>query len=403
MKITRKIKKDFPILSRKINNESLVYLDNSATTQCPLPVIDSISDYYKNHKANVHRGVHTLSEESTQMYEDAKITVAKFINAAPSEIVFIKNETEGANLVAFSFFKKFLKKGDTILLSEFEHHSNILPWTREAKNLGLNVQSIPFNSDFTIDLNKIKEIDFKFLAINHVSNFLGNINPVIEIAKICKQKQAYFFVDGAQAIAHLPVDVKKIGCDFYSISSHKIYGPFGSGALYIRENLVDKMDEFCLGGGMILEVSLNKSSFITGVEKYDAGTPNVADAVAFATALNYFSKLGKENIFKHENEILKYLYNFLSSHKLITVYGPLNLENRAGLVSFNVKNIHSHDLASVLDTEGVAIRSGQHCTMPAHKNLKINSSARASLALYNFKEDVDKLMFAIEKAIKLFS
>lgn len=399
--ITKTIKKDFPVFDRKINNNPLVYLDNSATTQIPTKVINDWVDYYSFHKANVHRGVHKLSEESTDMYENSRLQVAKFLNISKNEVIFVKNATEGANLVAFSFIPKVLKKGDTIMLSEYEHHSNILPWTEIAKVLKLNIKIIPFTEDFKVDFDKLRKESFNFLAINHVSNFLGNVNDIKKVCEICNSKKAYSFIDGAQGISHLPTNLTNIGCDFYTFSGHKIYAPFGTGALFVKEDLLLKMGEFMYGGGMITQVSLSKASYVSGVEKYDAGTPNVGAAVSLASALKYFESKDKSEIFKHEEDVLGYLYEQLKSIKGIEVYGP-PLSSRAGLVSFNLKGIHSHDVASVLDNYGIAVRSGNHCTMPAHKKLNVTASVRASIGIYNFKEDVDILVNAIGSAKKIF-
>lgn len=399
--LNKNIKKDFPVFTRKINGHPLTYLDNSATTQVPTKVINDWVDYYSFHKANVHRGVHQLSEESTDMYDKAREDVAKFLNVSGTEVIFVKNATEGDNLVAFSFIPNVLKKGDTIMVSEYEHHSNILPWTEVSKKLGLNIKTIPFKDDYTIDFEKLKNENFKFLAINHVSNFLGSVNDVSKICEVCKSKGAYSFIDGAQGVAHLPTNLRNIGCDFYTFSGHKIYAPFGTGALFVKEDLLPKMGEFMYGGGMITQVSVNSASYVPGVEKYDAGTPNVGAAVSLASALKYFESVDKKEIFSHEERVLSYLYDSLKSVNGVEVYGP-SLKSRTALVSFNIKGIHSHDVASVLDNYGVAVRSGQHCTMPAHKKLDVTASVRASLALYNFKEDIDALIAAIESAKKIF-
>lgn len=399
--IKQSIKKDFPVLSRIVNNSPLVYLDNSATTQMPKIAIDALVDYYNNHKANVHRGVHTLSEESTEMYEEARVKVAVFINAKPIELILVKNSTEAINIVAASFLQKLLKKGDTIALSEYEHHSNLIPWQIAAKKLGLNTVKIPFNSEYCVDTEALSKLHFNFIAINHVSNFLGNINNIDKICEVAKSKNAYSFIDGAQSIAHKSIDVKKIGCDFFAYSGHKIYGPFGSGGLFVSEKIISNSETFMTGGGMIKEVSFEEASFVDFAEKFDAGTPSIADSISLSRSLKYFLDLGKKNIFSHEELILGNLYEQLLKLPDIEIYGPKNLKNRCALVSFNIKGIHSHDLASVLDSVGVAIRSGQHCTMPAHKKLNIVASARASIGLYNFNEDVEKLIYGIGKAKKL--
>lgn len=398
--ITKNIKKDFPILTRKVGTKRLVYLDNSATTQSPIQVINSLTDYYTNHKANVHRGIHMLSEESTGMYEEARKTVAHFFGVTPNEMIFVRNTTEASNLVAFTFLQT-LKKGSTILFSEFEHHSNLIPWQIAAKQLKLNVKAVPVNDKNELDLEFIKNTDFSFIAINHVSNFLGNINPVSQVVEIAKSKNAFVYIDGAQSVARIPLNFKKLDCDFYSFSGHKIYGPFGIGGLYIKREILEKMPPFMTGGGMIVDVDIKKSSFLSDSEGYDAGTPNVGGAIALGSALHYVSKIGIKEVQKHEHSVLEYLYSSLASMSGLEIYGTKNIKNRAGLVSFNLKGVHSHDLASILDGEGVAIRSGTHCAIPMHKKLNISSSARASLALYNFKEDVDVLVEGIKKAKKI--
>lgn len=399
--ITPKIKTDFPILSRLINGKDLTYLDNSATTQMPKIAIEELSNFYLNHKANVHRGVHTLSEESTSMYENSRKRVANFIGCKDIELIFVKNTTEACNLVASSFLPSLLKKGDTIALSEYEHHSDLLPWQNAAKKLELNIVKIPYNSEFCVDIDGLQKLDFQFLAVNHISNFLGSVNDIAAIADVVKTKKAYIFVDGAQSVAHKSINVKKLNLDFFAFSGHKIYGPFGSGGLYVKESLFQNSQPYMLGGGMIKSVSFDSANYVDFAEKFDAGTPSVADNISLAKSLDYVETVGKKNIFSHEENTLLYLFDSLSKLPDIEVYGPKKIKNRAALVSFNVKGIHSHDLASILDSEGVAIRSGQHCTMPAHTKLGIMASARASLAMYNFKDDIERLILGINKAKKI--
>jgi len=398
--ITKSIKKDFPILSRKVGKKQLVYLDNSATTQSPKVVIDSLTDFYTNHRANVHRGIHMLSEESTVMYEQSRKTIAHFFGVTPSEMVFVRNTTEASNLVAFTFLQT-LKKGSTVMISEFEHHSNLIPWQIACKQLKLNFKTAAVNSEGELDLNFIKNSDFSFIAINHISNFLGNINPVHKIIEIAKEKKAYVYIDGAQAVARVPLNFKKLDCDFYSFSGHKIYGPFGIGGLYVKKQILESMPPFMTGGGMIVDVGIKKSSFLKDSEGYDAGTPNVGGSIALASALDYVTQVGIKEIAKHEHAVLTYMYESLLKVSGVEIYGTKKVSNRAGLVSFNLKGVHSHDLASILDGEGIAIRSGTHCVIPMHKKLNISSSARASLALYNFKEDVDVLIEGVKKSKKI--
>ncbi|PIR43153.1 cysteine desulfurase [candidate division WWE3 bacterium CG10_big_fil_rev_8_21_14_0_10_32_10] len=401
--ITKNIKKDFPILSRRVNGKRLVYLDNSATSQSPKQVIDSLVDYYSNHRANVHRGIHTLSEESTQMYDNARKNIASFLGAKFNEIVFVRNTTEACNLVALSFLPAFLKKGDTIVTTELEHHSNLIPWQIISKTLGLNLKILPISKEGIVDLSLLQKTNYKFLAITQVSNFLGTVNPLDKIIEISHKKGARVFIDGAQGIPHKFMNLRNLNADFYAFSGHKIYAPFGIGVLYISEKLVSTMPPFLTGGGMITQVTTKNADFLDTVEKFDAGTPNIGGAIALSQALNYVKKLGLKNIENHEKQVLEYLLENLLSLNDIEIYGPKDINKRLGLVSFNYKKVHSHDLASILDSEGVAIRSGHHCAMPAHDKLKVLSSARASIGLYNFKEDIDILVYGIKKAKSILS
>ncbi len=403
MYLLKSIKKDFPIFDRRFNGKPLVYLDNSATTQCPKVVIHALTNYYSKYKANVHRGIYALSEESTNIYEKSRRYIANFIGATFNELAFVKNTTEAANLVAYSFVYSNLNKGDTLVVFEFEHHSNFLPWVRVAKNKNLNLKIIRMNKEGSFNLEELKKINFKFLAIQHSSNFLGTVHPLKEVVKIAKSKNAYVFVDGAQAVAHKGVNVKNLDVDFYAFSGHKIYGPFGIGALYIKNSILPKMQPYLLGGGIVENVTIKKFSFIKGPEVLEAGTPNVGGAYAFYKALEYFTNLGKKEIFKHEEKVLNYLLKNLLELSFVTVYGPKNSKNRLGLVSFTVKGVHPHDLATILDAEGIAIRTGHHCAMPAHTFLGISSSARASIGLYNNKDDIDKLILGLKKSYKLFN
>lgn len=398
------LSKDFPILSRKINGKNLVYLDNAATSQTPKQVMDVWVDYYSNHRANVHRGIHTLSEESTEMYENSKKSVAKFIGCKADEVIYVRNATEACNLVAYAFLPLLVKEGDTIVISESEHHSNIIPWQLAAKRLKLNVQVIPLDEKGTLDISVLKDLDYAFIAINQVSNFLGTINPIKEIIELSRKKGAKVFIDGAQGIPHIRTNVTSLDCDFYAFSGHKIYAPFGIGALYIKASILEKAQPFLTGGGMIEEVYVDNATFLPGAEMFDAGTPNVGGSIALGAAIEYFITNNKDDVlYAHEEEILDYLLSSLSSDSDIEIYGPQESSKRAGLVSFNVKKVHSHDLSSILDTEGIAVRSGHHCTMPAHIKMDIPASTRASIGIYNTKEDVDALMEGIKKAKKIFS
>lgn len=401
-----KIREDFPILKRKINGHDLVYLDNAATSQKPQSVIDLIADYYSCHNANVHRGVHTLAEEATGLYETARDKVAKFINArSASEIVFVRNTTEALNLVVWSWAKKNLKEGDEILLSEMEHHSNLVPWQLLAKEIGAIIKYLPFNKNGEIEMSKIKNQiskNTKVISLIHVSNSLGTINPVKEIAKLAHAVGAIMVVDGAQSVPHMRVDVQSLDCDFLAFSSHKMLGPMGIGVLYGRRNILEAMPPFLSGGNMIREVTLDESSFNDVPYKFEAGTPNVADAVGLGAAIDYLDDLGMERVRDHEIELTAYALPKLRVIKGLNILGPVDSASRGGIIAFTLDGAHPHDLASILDGEGIALRSGHHCTMPVHTKLGIPASLRASFYVYNTKSEIDRLVEGLLKAKKIF-
>lgn len=401
-----KIREDFPILKRKINGHDLVYLDSAATSQKPQSVIDSIADYYSSHNANVHRGVHTLAEEATGLYEAARDKVAKFINArSTSEIVFVRNTTEALNLIVWSWAKKNLKEGDEILLSEMEHHSNLVPWQLLAKEIGAIIKYLPFNKNGEIEMLKIKNQiskNTKVISLIHVSNSLGTINPVKEIAKLAHEVGAIMVVDGAQSVPHMRVDVQSLDCDFLAFSSHKMLGPMGIGVLYGRRNILEAMPPFLSGGNMIREVTLDESSFNDVPYKFEAGTPNVADAVGLSAAIDYLDDLGMEKVRDHEIELTDYALPKLRFIKGLNILGPVDSASRGGIIAFTLDGAHPHDLASILDGEGIALRSGHHCTMPIHTKLSIPASLRASFYVYNTKFEVDRLVEGLLKAKKIF-
>ena len=402
-----KIRKDFPILKRKINGRDLVYLDNAATSQKPRSVIDSIVDYYSYHNANVHRGVHTLAEEATQMYEAARVKVAKFINArSATEIIFVRNTTEALNLVVWSWAKNNLKEGDEINLSEMEHHSNLVPWQLLAKEVGVTIKYLPFNKNGEIEILEIKNQiskSTKVISLTHISNSLGTINPVKEVAKLAHAVGAIMVVDGAQSVPHMRVDVRSLDCDFLAFSSHKMLGPMGIGVLYGRQNILEAMPPFLSGGNMIRQVGLDESSFNDVPYKFEAGTPNVADAVGLSAAIDYLESLGMEKVREHQIELNAYALSKLRVIKGLNILGPVNSANRGGLIAFTLDGAHPHDLASILDADGIALRSGHHCTMPVHTKLGISSSLRASFYVYNTTEEIDKLVVGLEKARRLLS
>ena len=379
---------NFPILQRKINGKRLVYLDNAATTQKPQSVISAISDYYENHNANVHRGIYTISEEATDLFERAREKVARFINAnSAEEIIFTKGTTESLNRVAFEWAVEKLEEGDSILVSTAEHHSNLLPWQVVCERTGATLKFAEINN-----LENEITAGVKLIAIAHVSNVLGTIFPVTGICEKAKTIGAKVVVDGAQAVAHLPVDVQKLGCDFYAFSGHKMYGPMGIGVLWAKKELLEEMPPYEYGGGMI-EGGIP--------EKFEAGTPNVAGAIGLAAAVEYLENIGMKNIRKHEQGLLDYALASLAKFKEIKILGPPDAHSRSGLISFVVEGVHSHDVAAILDSFGVAVRAGHHCAMPLHEKLKISGSVRASFATYNSREDVDILCTGLKEAIKV--
>ena len=400
------VKSDFPILSRKINGQPLVYLDNAATTQKPRQVIEVIRDYYENHNANVHRGIHTLGDESTRMYQRAREKVADFVGASdPNELVFVRNTTEGINLVAYAWGMANVGKGDVIVTTEMEHHSNLVPWQELAKRVGARVEYVAVNQEGELDLDSLEkklELKPKLLALVHVSNFLGTINPVKKIATLAKKNGTKVLIDGAQAVPQMPVNVSELGCDFYAFSGHKMYGPMGIGGLWVKREVLEEMQPFMTGGGTISEVHTGGTVFAGLPDRFDAGTPNVAGAVGLAAAVEYLEKIGMQNVRAHEKELTAYAVKKLKSIKSIRIYGPRNLEERGGLVAFSVEGIHAHDVAQVLDDEGIAVRSGHHCTMPMHEKLGLAATVRASFGIYNTKEEVDKLIEGLGKVKKVF-
>lgn len=401
-----KVRKDFPILNRLIHGKPLVYLDNAATTQKPQVVIDALVDYYSNHNANIHRGIHTLAEEATAMHEEAREKIAKFVGAeSPREIVFVRNSTEAINLVAYSWGRIFLGKGDEIILSESEHHSNIVPWQILAKEKGLKLLFIPLDEEGYLDLQYFKKIltkKVKLISLVHISNVLGTINSVSEIGKMAHEVGSLFLIDGAQSVPRMPINVNDLNCDFLVASGHKMLGPTGIGFLYAKEELLEKMPPFLGGGDMIREVYLDHSLWNDLPWKFEAGTPNIADAIALGTAVDYLTASGMDNIFDYEKKLTDYALSQLSSLSDLSIYGPKTTKNKTGVISFNIKGIHPHDVAQILDEEGIAIRSGFHCAMPLHQKLELPSTCRASFYIYNTKAEIDKLVEGILKAKEIF-
>lgn len=402
------IKKDFPIFKREINGKPIIYLDSAATSQKPKQVIDSITDYYSNHNANIHRGIYVLSEEATKLYENAKVDVARFINAKSwEEIVFVKNTTEGLNLIANSFSESYLKKGDNIVISLMEHHSNIVPWQILSSKIGFNIIYLKVNKNFELDLDELENIlkqnKVKLVSVTHISNVLGTINDVKAISSLAHKYNSLVMIDGAQSIPHIPVDVQEIDCDFLVFSGHKMLAPMGSGVLYGKGSLLNKLPPFLAGGDMIEEVTLEGSIYKEIPYKFEAGTPNVEGAVGLSSAIKYLENIGMDNVAEYEREITKYALNALQKIPDIKIYGPPELSNRSGVISFTLKNIHPHDVAQILDYEGISVRAGFHCAMPLHRSIGAEVTTRASFYIYTLKEDIDELVKGVEKAIKTFS
>ena len=400
-----KIREDFPILSKKINGKQLVFLDNASTSQKPKQVIEAIKNYYEEHNANPHRSIYKLCEEATEIYEKSHEDVAKFINASnEEEIIFVRNTNEAMNLVMYSWAMNNLKSGDEILVTMMEHHANIVPW-QFLQKFGIKLKFTELASDGRLDQNNFQEQltkKTKLVSITHASNVLGTINDVEKISKLAHDNGSLFVVDAAQSIPHMEVDVKKINCDFLAFSGHKMLAPMNIGVLYGKKEILEKMDPFMRGSDMIKEVKQTESTWNELPWKFEAGTPNVEGAVGLSVAINYLNKIGMKEIEKHEKNLTEYALKKLSGIEGVTVYGPRDGNQKAGIVSFNAKGVHSHDVAQLMDEFGIAIRSGHHCAMPLMKYLGIQSAARASFYLYTTKEEIDALANGLQKINKVF-
>ena len=395
------IRKDFPILNKKVNNNKLVYFDNAATTQKPNIVIDSLSNYYRNYNSNIHRGVHTLAEKATQEFEETRSFVKNFINAkSENEIIFTRGATEGINLISSSYCRGFLKKGDEIIISEMEHHSNIVPWQMISKEMGLKLKTISITKSGEIDLDNLKSLlnnKTKLLSIVFISNTLGTINPIKKIIKICRNYDIKCLIDGAQASAHTIVDVQELDCDFYVFSAHKMYGPTGVGVVYGKENILEKMPPYMGGGEMIKDVSFKETSFNKLPYKFEAGTPNIGDVIGFKESINYINNIGRDIIEDYENTLRDYTNNKLQKVDGLNIVGTAN--NKIGIFSFTIDKVHYFDLGLLLDAKGIAIRTGHHCTQPLMEKYHLDGTARLSLALYNTKDEVDYFIESLNKII----
>ena len=399
---------DFPILSRTVYDRPLVYLDNAATTQKPRCVVEAMMEEYYNVNANVHRGVHFLSQKATDLHEQARETVRDFINArTSSEIIFTRGTTESINLLAYSFGEAFMQEGDEVLISEMEHHSNIVPWQILSERKGLKIKVIPITDDGQIDLSTYRRIleqstRIRLVCVTHVSNVLGTVNPVKEIIMMAHEHEIPVLVDGAQSTPHFKVDVQELDCDFFAFSGHKIYGPTGVGVLYGKEKYLEQMPPYQGGGEMIQKVSFEKTTFNQLPYKFEAGTPDYVGTHALATAINYVDHIGMNQILKHEQELTAYALQQLRTIDNMQIYGhPVGNAGDA-VISFNIKGIHHLDLGTLLDRLGIAVRTGHHCAEPLIHRLGIEGTVRASFALYNTKEEVDALVQGIQRVVKMF-
>ena len=403
-----KIRLDFPILAKEIFGNPLVYLDNAATSQKPRQVIDALVDYYENFDANVHRGVHTLSMEATDKYEDAREKVSAFINSESSDsVIWTRNASESLNLVAYSWGENNINEGDEILLTPMEHHSNLVPWQELARRKNADIKFIPMLENGTLDMDRVDDLITEKTALVsavHMSNALGTINPVRELGVKAHRMGAKILVDGAQSVPHMPTDVQELNCDFLVFSGHKMLGPTGIGALYVKKEILESMEPFLTGGEMVLEVSYEEASWADLPMKFEAGTPNIADSIGLGSAVDYLNVLGMENVREHEKDLTTYALNRFKNADLegLDLFGPDDPNIRGGVFSFNTPDVHPHDLGTFLDRIGIAVRTGHHCAMPLVRSLGVAATARASFYLYNTKKEVDILVDGVTEALRYF-
>ena len=403
-----RIREDFPILQHEFDGQQVVYLDNAATTQTPDPVVDTIAEYYRTTNANVHRGLHQLSQDASVAYEEAHDRVAEFIGASGGreEIIFTKNTTESENLVAYAWGLNELSPEDEVVLTEMEHHASLVTWQQIAKKTGASCRYIRLDEDGHLDMDHARELitdDTAMVSVVHISNALGAINPVSELADIAHDHDAYVFVDGAQAVPKRPVDVEAIDADFYAYSGHKMCGPTGIGVLYGKKSILQEMEPYLYGGEMIRKVTFEDATWNDLPWKFEAGTPGIAQGIALAEACDYLDDIGLENVRQHEDDLVQYALERLAEEDDVDVYGPPAGAERAGLVAFNLNPVHAHDLSSILNDSAVAVRAGDHCTQPLHDRLGVAASARASFYIYNTYEEVDTLIEALDDARQLFA
>ena len=403
----RAIRNDFPILAREVHGKPLVYFDNAATSQKPRVVIQALVDYYEGYNANVHRGVHTLSMEASEAYEAARQKVAAFINApSPVSVIFVRNTTEAINLVAYTWAAEHIGKGDRIVSTEMEHHSDLVPWQHVAAKAGAEIKLMKLADDFSLDLSDLDELlskNTKLVAFTHMSNVLGTITPAKEIVAAAHRAGALALVDAAQSVPHMPVDVQELDCDFLAFSGHKMAGPTGIGALYVKPEVLETMEPFLRGGEMVLEVTYESASWADLPMKFEAGTPNIADAIALGAAVDYLTDLGMDNVRQHEIELTRYALERFRELEEVETFGPTDMSIRGGVVSFYMGDIHPHDIGQVLDQEGIAIRTGHHCAMPlVRSKLGVPATARASFYLYNTEAEVDALIAGLHTTLRYF-
>ena len=401
------IRKDFPILSRTIYGKPLVYLDNAATSQKPKSVIQSLVDYYESYNSNIHRGVHTLSMEATDRHEEARSKCTRFIGAKEEKsLIMVRNTTEAINLVAQTWGKYNVSEGDEILTTHMEHHSNLVPWQKLAKQNGASLKFIELDEDGMLDLSNINKLiteRTKLLALTHMSNVLGTINPVKELIEVAHKMGAKVLIDGAQSVPHMKVDVTDMGCDFFAFSGHKMLAPTGIGVLYVKPEILEHMEPFLFGGDMVSQVWDDAATWNDLPWKFEAGTPNIADLIGLGTAIDYLESLGMDEVREHEMALTGYALEQFDRLHDIKVFGPKDLSKRGGVISFHSDDVHPHDIGTMLDREGIAIRTGHHCAMPLTRKLSVVATARASFYIYNTEEEVDKLTSAIRATLDYFA
>jgi cysteine desulfurase/selenocysteine lyase len=402
------LRKDFPILQRTVrDNKTLVYLDNASTTQKPNQVIDAINDYYRNHNANIHRAVYALAEEATELYEATRDKIAHFIHVKNrEEIIFVRGTTEAINLVAYAWGRTHIKKDDIIVTTEYEHHSNIVPWQLLTQEKGAKLEYIGMDDNGELILDDLDKYlatgKVKLVTFSLMSNVLGTITDAEKIIKKCKEHGVLTLVDGAQAVPHMPVNVETLGCDFFAFSGHKMLGPTGIGVLWVRKSVLQTMNPFHGGGDMIREVHKYETTWNDLPYKFEAGTPNIADVIGFGAAIDYLTKLGMNNVREHEIELTTYAIEKLSKIKGLTIYGTKDISKRGGVISFNFSDVHPHDVAQIIDEEGIAVRSGHHCAQVLMERLNVAATSRASFYIYNTREEVDSLIESLNKVARIF-